>query len=33
MNFIESKKDENDQRISRIFITEKGKEVCEELKK
>lgn len=26
--FIERKSDENDQRISRIFITEKGLEVC-----
>lgn len=30
---IERKKDEKDQRVSRIFITEKGKEVCEEAKK
>lgn len=27
--FIERKDDENDQRISRVFITEKGLEVCE----
>jgi DNA-binding MarR family transcriptional regulator len=30
---IERKKDDNDQRITRIFITEKGQEVCEEAKK
>ncbi|WP_243129614.1 MULTISPECIES: MarR family transcriptional regulator [Clostridium] len=30
---IERKKDDNDQRITRIFITKKGKEVCEEVKK
>ncbi|MDS0527184.1 MarR family transcriptional regulator [Clostridium sp. SHJSY1] len=30
---IERKKDENDQRVTRIFITEKGQEVCKEAKK
>lgn len=29
---IVRKQDENDQRISRIFITDKGKEVCDKLK-
>lgn len=30
---IERKKDDNDQRITRIFITEKGQNVCKEAKK
>jgi DNA-binding MarR family transcriptional regulator len=30
-NFIERSQDENDQRISRIYITEKGIKICEEL--
>ena len=30
--FVERKDDKNDQRISRIFLTEKGKNICENLK-
>ena len=30
-NFIERKQDDKDQRISRIYITEKGKNICEQL--
>lgn len=30
-NFIERKQDDKDQRVSRIYITEKGKNVCEQL--
>jgi DNA-binding MarR family transcriptional regulator len=29
---IERKKDEQDQRVTRIFITEKGEEICKEAK-
>lgn len=30
---IERRDDEKDQRVSRIFITDEGKKICEELKK
>ena len=30
--FVERKDDKKDQRISRIFLTEKGKNICENLK-
>lgn len=32
MEFLIRKQDENDQRISRVYITEKGKEICGKLK-